>query len=79
LTPSVKTTSGQPGEVIQVLKRCTDVGARRLFDQDPDQALEKDGFLKQLKEMEGNVKAQQEFLRSPNELKHDFTQYYNPP
>jgi hypothetical protein len=37
---------------------------RRLFDQDPDKAMENDGFLKMLKENEGNVEAQQEFLRS---------------
>ena len=50
---------------------------RRLFDQDPDKALENDSFLKMLKENEGNVQAQQEFLRSPNGLKYDFTQHYN--
>lgn len=30
---------------------------RRLFDQDPDKAMENDGFLKMLKENEGNVEA----------------------
>lgn len=49
---------------------------RRLFDQDPDKALENDQFLKMLKQNEGNVEAQQEFLRSSNALKYDFTQHY---
>lgn len=49
---------------------------RRLFDQDPDKALETDDFLQLLKNNEGNVAAQQEFLRSPNALKYDFTQHY---
>ena len=39
--------------------------------------MEKDSFLKMLKGNEGNVAAQQEFLRSPNALKYDFTQHYN--
>jgi hypothetical protein len=52
---------------------------RRLFDQDPDKALENDDFLKMLKQDEGNVEAQQKFLRSPNGLKYDFTQHYNQP
>ena len=50
---------------------------RRLFDQDPDKALENDSFLKTLKENQGNVEAQQELLRSSNALKYDFTQHYN--
>jgi hypothetical protein len=49
---------------------------RRLFDQDPDKALETDEFLQLLKSIEGNVDAQREFLRSPNALKYDFTQHY---
>lgn len=49
---------------------------RRLYDQDPDKALENDPFLIQLKQNEGNVAAQQELLRSPNALKYDFTQHY---
>lgn len=49
---------------------------RRLFDQDPDKALENDAFLKMLKANEGNVAAQQGFLRSSNALKYDFTQHY---
>lgn len=50
---------------------------RRLFDQDPDKALENDSFLKMLKANEGNVEAQREFLRSPNGLKYDFTRHYH--
>ena len=61
-------------------KTVTDVisqdNIRRLFDQDPDKALENDSFLKMLKANEGNVAAQQEFLRSANALKYDFTQHY---
>jgi hypothetical protein len=49
---------------------------RRLYDQDPEKALETDDFLKLLKSMEDNVEAQREFLRSPNALKYDFTQHY---
>lgn len=50
---------------------------RRLYDQDPDQALEKDEFLRTLKRNEGNVEAQRELLRSSNALKYDFTQHYS--
>ena len=42
---------------------------RRLFDE----------FLKMLKQNEGNVEAQQEFMRSSNSLKYDFTQHYGQP
>ena len=49
---------------------------RRLYDQDPDKALETDDFLKLMKANEGNVAAQQDLLRSPNALKYDFTQHY---
>lgn len=64
----------------QKYKEITDVvsqdNIRRLYDQDPDRALENDPFLRQLKQNEGNVAAQQELLRSPNALKYDFTQHY---
>lgn len=49
---------------------------RRLFGQDPDKALENDDFLKLLKQNEGNVEAQRQFLRSSNALRYDFTQHY---
>lgn len=49
---------------------------RRLYDQDPDKALENDSFLKLLKSMENDVEAQREFMRSPNALRYDFTQHY---
>ena len=49
---------------------------RRLYDQDPDKALQTDDFLKQMKANEGDVAAQQDLLRSPNALKYDFTQHY---
>jgi hypothetical protein len=49
---------------------------RRLFDQDPDQALEKDEFLKMLNRIKGNQEEVRDFLLAPNGLKHDFTQYY---
>jgi hypothetical protein len=49
---------------------------RRLFDQDPEKALENDSFLKMLKSIENDVEAQREFMRSPNALRYDFTQHY---
>ena len=49
---------------------------RRLFDQDPDKAMENDEFLKLLKKNEGNVEAQKEFLMSSKALMYDFTQHY---
>jgi len=49
---------------------------RRLFDQDPDKALETDEFLKTLKNNENDVEAQRIFLRGANALKYDFTQHY---
>ncbi|KIW97275.1 uncharacterized protein Z519_02667 [Cladophialophora bantiana CBS 173.52] len=49
---------------------------KRLFDQDPDKALENDSFLKMLKDMEDDVEAQREFMRSPMALRYDFTQHY---
>ncbi|EHY57149.1 hypothetical protein HRR83_002643 [Exophiala dermatitidis] len=49
---------------------------RRLYDQDPDKALENDEFLKMLKSIENDVEAQREFMRSPMALQYDFTQHY---
>ena len=49
---------------------------KRLYDQDPDKALENDEFLKMLKNIENDVEAQREFMRSPNALQYDFTQHY---
>jgi hypothetical protein len=49
---------------------------KRLFDQDPDKAMETDEFLKLLKNMENDKEAQKEFMKSPMALRYDFTQHY---
>lgn len=51
----------------------------RLFDQDPEHALEDDEFLQILKRAEVDHDFAREFQLSINALKHDFTQYYNKP
>lgn len=50
---------------------------RRLFDQDPDQALEKDEFLKMLRDSTGDVEKQREILRGSRALKYDFRQHWD--
>jgi hypothetical protein len=49
---------------------------KRLYDQDPDQALEKDEFLKMLNNIKDDKEAQREFMRSPFALAYDFKQHY---
>lgn len=48
----------------------------RLFDQDPDKALENDEFLKMCKRTETDVEFSKTMQGGINILKHDFTQYY---
>jgi 2-polyprenyl-6-methoxyphenol hydroxylase-like FAD-dependent oxidoreductase len=48
----------------------------RLFDQDPDKALENDEFLQICKRTETDQAFSKEFSKGTNALKHDFTQYY---
>ncbi len=48
----------------------------RLFDQDPDKALENDEFLQMCKRTETDEEFAREFAQGVNMLKHDFTQYY---
>lgn len=49
----------------------------RLFDQDPDKALENDEFLKMCKRAEKDHEFAKQMQGGVNALKHDFTQYYN--
>lgn len=49
----------------------------RMFDQDPDKALENDEFLKICKRTETDLEFAKEFQYGANMLKHDFTQYYH--
>lgn len=51
----------------------------RLFDQDPEKALEKDEFLQILKRAEVDHDFAREIQQGINKLKHDFTQYYDKP
>jgi hypothetical protein len=51
----------------------------RLFDQDPEKALENDEFLQILKRAEVDHDFAREIQLGINRLKHDFTQYYNKP
>jgi 2-polyprenyl-6-methoxyphenol hydroxylase-like FAD-dependent oxidoreductase len=48
----------------------------RLFNQDPEKALENDSFLKMLNNIKDDDKAQLEFMRGPFALSYDFTQHY---
>lgn len=49
----------------------------RLFDQDPDTAMEKDQFLQMLKRAETDLEFAKEMQNGANALMHDFTQYYS--
>ncbi|KAK3711705.1 hypothetical protein LTR37_009482 [Vermiconidia calcicola] len=49
---------------------------RRLFAQDPDKALEQDGFLQMLKRSEENADLQKELHKAGDQLLHDYTQYF---
>lgn len=49
---------------------------KRLYDQDPDKALENDDFLKLLKSMENDREKQVDFMKGPMALWYDFTQHY---
>lgn len=51
----------------------------RLFDQDPDKALEDDQFLQILKRGEDDHDFAREVQLGINQLNHDFTQYYRQP
>ncbi|KIV91183.1 hypothetical protein, variant [Exophiala mesophila] len=50
---------------------------KRLYDQDPDKALENDPLLKLLNGMKDDKEAQREFMKAPFALSYDFTQHYN--
>ncbi|KAK5069304.1 hypothetical protein LTR64_008401 [Lithohypha guttulata] len=49
---------------------------RRLFDQDPNTALENDEFLRLCKKAEKDPVLSRQMQRGADALKHDFTQYY---
>jgi hypothetical protein len=50
---------------------------RRLFDQDPDAAIENDAFLKMCQRTENDPEFSKELQRGANRLKYDFTQLYS--
>lgn len=50
---------------------------RRLFDQDPDKALETDEFLQICLKTAKDPEFSKEFQTAVNGLKYDFTQHYN--
>ena len=49
---------------------------RRLYDQDPEQALEKDGFLQFLRKAEGDQALSREMQMKSVELGYDFSRHY---
>ncbi|KAH7265758.1 hypothetical protein B0J15DRAFT_579605 [Fusarium solani] len=49
---------------------------RRLFEVDPERALETDGFFQMLKKAETDPASSQELQNAVKEIQHDFTQYY---
>ncbi|OCL10233.1 FAD/NAD(P)-binding domain-containing protein [Glonium stellatum] len=49
---------------------------RRLFDQDPERALENDEFLQQCKRAETDLEYSRECQSAVNELKYDFSQHF---
>jgi len=51
---------------------------RRLFAQDPNEAMQKDEFLMLVKKAETDVKTRNMLNEGVMALQHDFTQYYNP-
>lgn len=52
---------------------------KRLFDQDPDEALQKDEFLQLAKKTETDPELGREMQRGAKLIMHDFTQYYDKP
>ena len=50
---------------------------RRLFQQDPDTALEDDQFLQAVKRGETDIEFSRSMQSSTNKLNHDYTQYYH--
>ena len=49
---------------------------RRLFDQDPDKALEQDDFLQLVKKAETDAQLASDMRSSGDRLKHDYSQYF---
>jgi 2-polyprenyl-6-methoxyphenol hydroxylase-like FAD-dependent oxidoreductase len=49
---------------------------RRLFDQDPDKALEADEFLKTLKKAESDPALSEELQSAGNNLNYDYSQHF---
>ena len=50
---------------------------KRLFDQDPDKAMEQDEFLQLAKRAESDPKLSRELQHSGNRLLHDYSQYFH--
>jgi hypothetical protein len=50
---------------------------KRLFDQDPDAALQNDEFLQMCKRAETDIEFSRQLQLGVNVLQHNFTQYYN--
>ena len=51
----------------------------RLYEQDPDKAMENDKFLQMLAEAEKNEDMMRKMILGIDGIKHDFTQYYHTP
>jgi 2-polyprenyl-6-methoxyphenol hydroxylase-like FAD-dependent oxidoreductase len=49
---------------------------KRIFDQDPEVAGEKDEFLKLLNAIKGDAKKSYEFAQGANAIQYDFTKHY---
>ena len=49
---------------------------KRLFDQDPEKAMENDDFLKALKRAETDVELSRQMQASAYDLIHDYSQYF---
>lgn len=61
----------------QVVNPISSQNLTRLFETDPDTALEKDEFLKLLVKAEKDEEFSRQFQQGAMILQHDFTQYYH--
>lgn len=76
--PSILTTWSdvQVKKWHEIINPISSGNIKRLFDQDPEKALENDDFLKMLKKAETDVELSRQMQASAYDLCHDYSQYF---
>lgn len=76
--PSILTTWSdvQVRKWHEIINPISSGNIKRLFDQDPETALENDEFLKMLKKAETDVELSRQMQASAYDLNHDYSQYF---